>query len=60
MVNLLIYGNGYKWWFLNDQYHRANGPTIVWTNGDRFWFWYDRRVSEFEHMMLAAQERTNG
>ena len=82
MVKLRIYKSGDKYWFLNDQYHRANGPSIVYNDGGREWYWQGKRhrangtaidwsntecwywhgqpVTEFELMMLAGQEITNG
>ena len=30
-----------KRWFLNNQYHRENGPAVEYANGDRLWCFYD-------------------
>ena len=57
MIELKIWANGDKFWYCNNQSHRANGPAIVWIDGTSFWFWYGNRVSEFEHMMLSANEQ---
>ena len=60
MVKVIIGNYGNRFWYLNDQYHRANGPAIQWSNGKSLWFWYDLQVDEYEHMMLMAQEIANG
>jgi len=30
--------NGTKFWFLNDQLHREDGPAIEYNNGTKFWY----------------------
>ena len=60
MVRLRIVDDGIKFWYLNELWHRANGPTICWDDGDRQWYWHDQEVTEYEHMMLLAQEQING
>jgi len=59
MVSLYISDGGNRFWIVNHQYHRANGPAVVY-NGDQEWWWYDLPVTEYEHMILVAQEVTNG
>ena len=60
MVELRIFDGGNKIWYLNNQHHRSNGPTVVWTDGVLHWYWHDQEVTEYEHMILAGQERANG
>ena len=55
MVELCISELGSKHWFQNELYHRANGPAVIDHNG-KWWCWHGRRVDEFEHMMLSAQQ----
>ena len=38
--------NGNKWWYLNDQFHREDGPAIVYANGVKKWFLNDKRHRE--------------
>ena len=38
MKNGLIIADGSKYWYLNGQYHRADGPAIESANGDRWWY----------------------
>ena len=60
MVRVYISEWGSKFWFLNDDWHRSNGPTIAWADGENRWYRYGREVTEFEHMMLSVQEQVDG
>ena len=60
MVRMRLWEDGLKVWFRDEHWHRANGPAIDRPNGDQEWWWYDREVTEFEHMMIVAQEHVNG
>jgi hypothetical protein len=60
MVKLHIYDNGDHHWYLNELWHRANGPAIRWNGGILYWCWQGQPVTEFEHMMLSAQEQVDG
>ena len=60
MVELFISQRGTKSWYLDHQRHRANGPAIQWAGGILHWYWHDQEVTEYELMMLAGQEITNG
>jgi len=31
-------GDGNKYWILNGQYHREDGPAIEYTSGSKFWY----------------------
>ena len=33
-----VYDNGNKYWYLNDQLHREDGPAIEYANGDKSWY----------------------
>ena len=59
MVKLIIWSGGTKRWYLNHERHRSNGPTVCWFDGGYEWWWHNRRVTEYEHMMLAGQETAN-
>ena len=59
MISLRIFLDGVKGWVYNNQRHRANGPAIAYPNGYMVWYWYDREVDEFKHMILAGQEQLN-
>jgi hypothetical protein len=39
---VIEYENGNKFWHLNDQLHRENGPTVEYSTGDKFWFKYNK------------------
>lgn len=60
MFRLRIHKSGDKYWYSNNLLHRANGPAVIWNSVNYEWFWYDHEVTEFEHMMLAAQEIIDG
>ena len=60
MVKLEIWRSGTKFWFLDKICYRARGPAITWYDGETIWVWDDREVTEYEHMMLSAQEQSNG
>ena len=29
---------GDQYWFLNGQYHREDGPAVIWANGAQYWY----------------------
>ena len=60
MIKLCMWNDGTKRWYLNRQIHRANGLAVCWSDGDCEWWWRNRRVTEYEHMMIVAQEHLNG
>ena len=33
-----VYEDGAKYWFLNGEYHREDGPAIEWADGTKSWF----------------------
>ena len=39
---LIIDQDGTKRYYLNDQYHRIDGPAIEYTNGSKYWFLHDQ------------------
>ena len=34
---------GNKFWFLNGERHRENGPAVEWTDGNKFWWLNGRK-----------------
>ena len=60
MISLTITQHGNRFWYLNNKWHRANGPAIAYYDGEKSWYWYGNRVGEYEHMMLSGQEITDG
>jgi len=36
--DIIEYPDGSKHWYLNDKYHRENGPAIENYNGDKVWY----------------------
>ena len=51
-----IYRDGNKWWYLNGEYHRENGPAVEYTNGNKYWF----LNGEFHRENGPAIEDVNG
>ena len=37
-LQLHIYSDGDKYWYLNDQLHREDGPAIEYANGTKYWY----------------------
>ena len=37
-----VYANGTKYWHLNGQRHREDGPACEWANGSKFWWLNDK------------------
>jgi hypothetical protein len=37
-----VYPNGNKFWYLNGEYHREDGPAIEKTNGTKIWYLNDK------------------
>jgi len=37
--------NGSKWWYLNDEYHREDGPAIEYASGTKLWYLNGKEVS---------------
>ena len=59
MVSLYLSTTNIKVWYLDDIWHRDNGPAVTLSNGCPEWWWHNRRVTEYEHMILAGQETVN-
>ena len=60
MVRIFIRFDGDKYWYLDHQHHRSNGPAVIYASGIREWWWHGEPVGEFALMMLLGQEITNG
>jgi hypothetical protein len=41
-----VHDNGTKFWFLNGQRHREDGPAIEWADGDKSWYFNGKRHRE--------------
>ena len=48
--------NGTKYWYLNDQRHREDGPAVEYSGGSKFWYLNGQRHREDG----PAYEHTNG
>jgi hypothetical protein len=43
---IIKYTDGTKYWYLNGQYHRKNGPAIEYSDGTKYWYLNGRRHRE--------------
>jgi len=41
-----VYEDGTKWWYLNGQYHREDGPACEYASGTKEWFLNGKRHRE--------------
>ena len=37
-----VYANGNKFWYLNGEYHREDGPAIEYASGTKYWYLNDK------------------
>jgi len=42
-TGIVEWTNGSKYWLLNGQYHREDGPALECVNGDKWWYLDDKR-----------------
>ena len=47
------YPNGDRYWYLNDQLHREDGPAIDCASGFKAWYLNGERVTEKEHKRMT-------
>jgi len=52
---ICFYPNGTKYWWLNDQYHREDGPSIRFSNGEEYWYLYGHKYYLKEEYLKAAK-----
>ena len=43
-----VYEDGAKFWYLNGQLHREDGPAIEYADGDKIWYINGRRLTKEE------------
>ena len=55
-----VYGDGSKFWYLNDKLHREDGPAIEYANGIKYWYLKGKLLPQEEHQkrMNPAKELT--
>ncbi len=42
-LKCIEWADGSKWWYLNGQLHRIDGPAVEWASGYKAWFQNDER-----------------
>jgi hypothetical protein len=55
-----VYADGDKYWSLNDELHREDGPAVEHSNGNKAWWLKNERLTEkqFNKRMAPAVEMT--
>ena len=43
------YTSGNKYWHLNGEYHREDGPAVEYHNGNKFWYLWGKSLTEEEY-----------
>jgi len=46
--------SGTKFWYLNDELHREDGPAIEYSNVDKSWYLNGKRLTEEQHKIATA------
>ena len=52
-VKVSSYGDRY--WYLNGELHREDGPAREWRNGDKSWYLNGEQVTEEEHKRRTSK-----
>ena len=47
--------NGTKFWYLNDNLHREDGPAIEYANGDKYWYLNGKIVTQEKHKRMTSK-----
>ena len=55
---VVVYANGTKWWYLNDQLHREDGPAVEGVSGGKQWYLNGKEISEREFLSRSIKEMT--
>ena len=45
--NVQVFANGWKYWHLNGELHREDGPAVECANGDKKWYLNDKLHREY-------------
>ena len=55
-----VFANGDKYWCLDGEYHREDGPAIEYVDGERGWYLNDKSLTEdeFNEAMNPTKELT--
>ena len=50
-----VYTNGDKFWYLNDELHREDGPAIEWADGSKSWYLNGKGLSHSQWKKEVAK-----
>ena len=48
------WGNGGKFWYVNNEIHRLDGPAVEWADGEKEWWVNDTEYGNFKDFQLAG------
>lgn len=52
-----VSANGTKFWYLNDERHREDGPAVELADGDKYWYLNGSPVTEEEHARRTSKTK---
>ena len=55
-----VYDDGSKFWYLNDQLHREDGPACEEADGTKWWYLKGKFMTEQEHKKATAKTTCEG
>jgi hypothetical protein len=55
-----VYLDGTKFWYLNDELHREDGPAVEYSDGDKFWYLDGKKLTEQQHKDATSKHTCEG
>lgn len=59
-TGIVKYPTGGKYWYLNGEYHRLNGPAAELWNGEKEWYINGKQISEEQHKLYVDLLKLKG
>lgn len=54
-----VYVGGNEYWYKNEDFHREDGPAIIYRDGDKRWYFDGMSYTEEEHKKLMEEINFN-
>ena len=54
---LNIDNGGTKRWYLNDEFHRTDGPAIEYIDGDKAWYLNGEELSQEDYLQITRKNK---
>ena len=54
-TGIVEYADGEKWWYLNGEFHRTDGPSIEYSDGIKCWHLKGKQYTKEEHFQYVAE-----